>query len=139
MTCRHRKNDPSCGGYEGRVQSARQLVDEYDSRQGTTTPDSRAYEVLKVQEIGTHLFLKVKYPNCANCAFEGIKCLVFLDTQASTALLWKEIDPHFRDKEKASVTKRAPSPAARFPPTKEGWEDALAYAKGKVVENVIES
>ena len=69
------------------------------------------------------MVLKVKYPSCKNCSYEGIKVMVFLDTTALDALRWKRIDPHFKDK--------APSPAARFPASDEGWNDALAYAANK--------
>jgi hypothetical protein len=138
MTCRHAENDPACGGYEGRVASARRLVDEYNERRGLgKTPDAAAFNIKEVAEIGPHLVLKVEYPNCANCAFEGVK-IVFLNTRASTALLWREIDPHFRGA-KNPIASQAPSPAARFPASAEGWDDAIAYAKSKIVQHVMES
>jgi hypothetical protein len=139
MTCRHAHNDPQCGGYEGRVTEARKLVEEYDKRRGIITPDANAYEIVEVEEIGPHLCLRVKYPNCAGCAFEGVKCLVFLNTRSSTALLWNEVDPHFTDPSKRVTSAQAPSPAARFPASMEGWADAIAYAKGKIVQHVMES
>ena len=40
------------------------------------------------------------------------------------------IDPHFHD---TKVTPdMAPSPAARFPGTKEGWDDAVSWANYKM-------
>jgi hypothetical protein len=56
--------------------------------------------------------------------------MVFLNTTLLNALHWKKIDPHFGD-DKKRVKDEAPSPAARFPASKEGWEDALEYAKSK--------
>lgn len=80
--------------------------------------------------VGRHLVMKVKYPNCSSCAFEGTKILVFLNISELEALKWRKIDPHFRDPRRKSTTE-APSPAARFPGTPEGWADAVAYANSK--------
>lgn len=79
-----------------------------------------------------HLVLKVEYPNCRLCSFEGRKVMVFLNTSPMAAIKWKEIDPHFRAASKAPPSDRcAPSPAARFPATPDGWCDAVSYARGK--------
>ncbi len=141
MTCRHAENDPNCGGYEGRVAAAKKLSDEYDKRKGASvpaTPDPNMFEVKDYMEVGPHLVLRVQYPNCANCAFEGVKCMVFLNTPAGAALLWRKIDPHFRDPKK-TLPNQAPSPSARFPASPEGWDDAIAYAKNRIVQHVMES
>lgn len=101
------------------------------------TPDASNYEIQEVSEVGTHLVLKVKYPNCASCAYEGNKVMVFLNVKAIDAMKWKKIDPHFRAPPKVgssypNITSReAPSPAARFPGSADGWADAIAYAMGK--------
>jgi hypothetical protein len=126
MTCRHSSNDPNCGTYQRQVAAARQLVAINDG----DTPDKDNYEVLEVEAVGPHLVLKVLYPNCAKCAFEGMKVLVFTNTTIKDALKWKTIDPHFRSQTTSSA-REAPSPAARFPGSEEGWQDALGYAKSK--------
>ena len=118
---------------------------------GPTTPDKTKYEIVDVAREGPHLTLKVRYPNCALCAYEGVKVLVFLDVAEVAVLKWREIDPHFRPPEKppkltpskdgpprpSRTWQRlqetaAPSPAARFPASEQGWNDALAYMRTKV-------
>jgi hypothetical protein len=94
------------------------------------TPDAHNFEIMDAKAEGSHLVVKVKYPSCRNCSYEGTKIMVFLNTTAIDALKWRKLDPHFRNK---PVDKDvAPSPAARFPASPEGWADALTYAKGKV-------
>lgn len=94
------------------------------------TPDD--YEVEEVEQIDPHLVLRVRYPSCSACAYEGSKVLVILGATPVQAMKWRRIDPHFRDPGKARDAREAPSPAARFPASVEGWTDALAYARGKV-------
>ena len=98
------------------------------------TPNIAKFEVLDLVEVGPHMVVKVKYPSCTRCSFEGVKIMVFLNTNAVKAIRWKKIDPHFRDdsKTKLAVTSinEAPSPTARFPNTEAGWQDAVAYATG---------
>jgi hypothetical protein len=106
------------------------------------TPDKQKYEIEEVQQVGPHLVMKVKYPNCSSCAYEGNKVMVFLNCSPLDAMRWREIDPHFRAPVKSpgaptshSITeakKKAPSPAARFPASAEGWTDAITYANGKL-------
>jgi hypothetical protein len=84
-----------------------------------------------VARVGPHLVLKVTYPSCPDCSYEGTKVMVFLDISELQALKWRTIDPHFREVKPGA--NEAPSPSARFPATPEGWEDALAYAQGKKV------
>jgi len=88
---------------------------------------------MEVETIGPHLVMKVRYPNCTRCAFEGNKVLVFLRVRPADALKWSRIDPHFRAEPGGLRVnlRHAPSPAARFPPTDDGWKDAIAYAKSK--------
>jgi hypothetical protein len=62
--------------------------------------------------------------------------MVFLNITEIQALKWKEIDPHFRD-DKNTVT-AAPSPAARFPASPQGWSDAIEYARTKQLREMEE-
>jgi hypothetical protein len=52
--------------------------------------------------------------------------MVFLDIDMVAVLKWRRIDPHFDDKPRSP--KEAPSPAARFPASAQGWKDAVKYA-----------
>lgn len=134
MICRHETNDPSCSSHK-----------DYRDYSYTTpeppapkkvkepkTPDAENYDVVDVEQVGNHLVLKVQYPNCNLCAYEGNKVMVFLNTTTKDALRWRKVDPHFRapTTNKSAVTE-APSPSARFPASQEGWQDALAYAHSK--------
>lgn len=114
MTCRHMPGDPDC-----------------TSGRSPTTPDSERFEVLDAVELpGNYLVMKVQYPNCSACAYEGAKVMVFKDASAITALRWKNIDPHFRDPSKTLLSYRtAPSPVARFPASDKGWDEAIDYAR----------
>ncbi len=68
--------------------------------------------------------------------------MVFLNITEGQMLKWKQIDPHFRssnrgnmrhlDGDKQFPSNEAPSPAARFPASVDGWADAVSYARGKV-------
>lgn len=88
------------------------------------------YIVEQAEKVGEHLVMQVRYPACEHREFEGLKTMVFLGVTAMAALRWKSIDPHFRAQATKTATE-APSPAARFPGTKDGWADAIAYAQGK--------
>ena len=66
--------------------------------------------------------------------------MVFLNTTELDVLRWKEIDPHFRPQKEEGTQyakgalkdpKKAPSPAARFPASDEGWKDAIEYTRTK--------
>lgn len=130
MICRHGANDPACSSNRPRdYESSAVAVKSSDS------PDAYNFEVIDIVQVGQHLVGKVQYPNCRSCAFEGQKVLVWLDVPPLAAVKWKKIDPHFHAKKDgitSVVVREAPSPAARFPASKEGWTDALAYAQGKV-------
>lgn len=135
MICRHSPNDRSCSShpdYYVPEPSPKYSAPVSTFRSSTVeTPDSKNYMIEEAARVGNHLVLKVKYPNCSRCAYEGNKILVFLDVSELQVLKWKEIDPHFRDPKILVDTTRAPSPAARFPASKDGWADAMAYAQGK--------
>lgn len=97
------------------------------------TPDAKNYQIEDVQQVGPHLVLKVLYPNCKACSYEGNKVLVFLNVSTLAAMKWKIIDPHFRPAPSKRINdKEAPGPNARFPATVEGWSDAIAYAHNKI-------
>lgn len=120
MTCRHMPGDPNCSSSPSyyRTYSETNLI----------TPDSEKFEIIDVEVVGFNLVMKVKYPNCSACSYEGNKVMVFRNTTPIDALKWKKIDPHFRDPKKPANPREAPSPAARFPATAEGWKDAVSYA-----------
>ena len=96
-----------------------------------TTPDAEKYSIEEIERVGPHLVLKVKYPNCRACSFEGNKVIVYLNVGELQAMKWKKIDPHFKDPKGKTAATEAPSPAARFPASAEGWADAISYARSK--------
>lgn len=118
MTCRHKAGDPDC--------TSRRY-----SPPDPPTPDKANYEIVEFLRVGNHIVTKVKYPNCISCSYEGHKVMVFLNITEAAVIKWREIDPHFRDPKKIQAPNQAPSPAARFPASPEGWQDALDYAKIK--------
>jgi hypothetical protein len=125
MTCRHSAYDPNCSSFKSHEASIRKAI--RDEVRDELTPDADKYEVIDAEPVGAHLVMRVRYPNCAKCAYEGVKILVFLNVPVKDALKWKRIDPHFRgDKHTA---REAPSPAARFPASDQGWQDAMDYAR----------
>lgn len=142
MTCRHGRGDPECSSHPDNV--ARQRVEALNQEHNRSkaalvteierlkdmvppTPDSDNYSIEDVVQVGPHLVMKVRYPNCKKCSFEGDKVMVFVSVSTLDALKWKKIDPHFRDS-RAVSHRESPSPAARFPASETGWRDALAYA-----------
>ena len=120
MTCRHKPGDPNY--------SSSNSVGLYPPT--PETPDSERYNIVDVAVIGPNLVLKVRYPNCRNCAYEGNKVLVYLGVSPAEALKWKKIDPHFRSGPPREF--EAPSPSARFPASEQGWKDAQNYARNKL-------
>lgn len=133
MTCRHKAGDPNCSSTVG-SQAWQEQQDAYArSRKASepATPDSEKYEIVDVVQVGSHLVVKASYPNCRKCSYEGTKVMVYLDTSPLAAMKWRKIDPHFTDASKMRPSTEAPGPAARFPASEEGWEDAIDYAKAK--------
>jgi hypothetical protein len=61
-----------------------------------------------------------------------VKILVYLNVMEVEVMRWRVFDPHFREpsKDRQSI-REAPSPAARFPASPEGWQDAIAYVAEK--------
>lgn len=148
MTCRHAPGDPNCSSSpEGQARerayakevaqrelarSQKELQKQIDALRAQT-PDAENYQIEEVHRAGPHLVLKVRYPSCAACAYEGVKVMVFLDVPEGAALRWRRIDPHFRawPEKMGQKVHEAPPPAARFPASEEGWRDALEYAHSK--------
>lgn len=94
------------------------------------TPDASNFYVQEAEQVGNNLVMKVAYPSCKKCEYEGSKVMVFVNFSATDALKWRKIDPHFRKEFKVG---EAPSPVARFPSTDDGWNDAITYARNKKV------
>lgn len=129
MTCRHGPGDLNCSST---IRANEEKEKKREAKwKAANTPDANNYEVVDAEPVGPHLVMRVRYPNCAKCAFEGEKVLVFFDTGIADALKWKTIDPHFRDPIVTRPKTWAPSPAARFPASRDGWADAVSYAHGK--------
>ena len=112
MTCRHVAGDPRC--------SKTRIAPPVKS------PNVSNYDIQAHREIGDYLIMKVEYPSCKDCSFEGVKIMVF-NAKVADALHWREIDPHFRNTK--SVKYQAPSPIARFPNTERGWKHAVAFVQ----------
>lgn len=128
MTCRHSPGDPSCTSRLGRISS---LEEQLVAERGPSTPDADRYQIEAFERYGAHVVLKVKYPNCVKCAYEGSKVMVFLHASEAALVGWRRIDPHFRDGTTVCGPEEARSPAARFPASAEGWKDACNYARSK--------
>ena len=140
MICRHQAGDSNCSKHPDhpdnpanrRAAQATKELKDIKRQLSTSSPDNSNYEITKVVRVGAHLVLQVLYPNCAKCAYEGNKVMVFLNVTEEQVLRWRRIDPHFRNPSEKTAPSCAPSPAARFPASAEGWADAVAYATGKV-------
>ena len=130
MTCKHGANDPECTSHPNHkefVAVKRQMGSRTPIE--PTTPDSKKFLIEEAVETNGHLILKVRYPNCAKCSYEGVKVLVFAGSTVKDALFWKTIDPHFREPTKVPGPRDiAPGPCARFPASAKGWAAALAFA-----------
>lgn len=135
MTCRHAKGDPNCGstvGGSAHVQYERESAERALREKIAAlpaTPDASSYVIEDSHREGPHLVLKVRYPNCAKCSYEGAKVIVLLNVSEAAALRWRSIDPHFVDPSKPRKPTEAPGPAARFPASPKGWQDAIAYVR----------
>lgn len=121
MTCRHGPDDIECSSHP-RNQPGYVAP--------PPTPDASNYQIVDVEEFKEtrRLVLKVKYPNCAACVYEGVKVMVFENTTPLEALKWKHIDPHFRDPNLNRSAEWAPCPVARFPASADGWAQAKVFA-----------
>jgi len=149
MVCRHAPGDPAHGQYEREAaaearsaaeskavklaEKVRQLEAQLAEEKSGKTPDNANYDIQRVERVGPHIVMEVLYPNCSKCSYEGRKVMVFLDVTEVQVLKWRKIDPHFSDKQRAA--NEAPSPAARFPASDQGWADAVTYAWSKKPSN----
>jgi hypothetical protein len=126
MTCKHGKNDPACGSHPSNRYRSPPAPPE------PKTPDASRFDIEELEEVGPHLVVKVRYPNCSSCAYEGQKVLVFFNCTCKQAAMWRKLDPHFRDAKKhVPSPKVAPPPDARFPASVDGWKNAIAFARTK--------
>lgn len=165
MVCRHSYGDTNCSSFKHQLSEAKDLVSNFngnpksgyyknkliesrklvkihapellDKMMMPKTPDSEKYTIEEIHREGDHLVVKAQYPNCAKCSYEGVKIMVFLNVSESDAIKWKKIDPHFGDPTVKHLSTSAPSPAARFPASEEGWQDAIQYAKKKMTVSSI--
>ncbi|MBT7914341.1 hypothetical protein HN588_10575, partial [Candidatus Bathyarchaeota archaeon] len=94
------------------------------------SPDVKNYVIQDIEAVGNYLIIKVSYPNCSRCSYSGNKVLVVRATMKD-AVMWNEIDPHFKDPKTPKSRNQSPGPIARFPASPEGWQDALSYARSK--------
>ena len=134
MTCRHNEGDSRCtSGRSAKdlYEKGKRLVDKWGPKigLGISKPDSEQYQILDTFINNEHLVLKVKYPSCPSCAYEGIKIMVFCGVSLADAIKWTRIDPHFRDPKLKSMSNEAPAPIARFPGNNRGWESAIKFIK----------
>lgn len=90
------------------------------------TPDPSNWQLVDAQEIKPFTVLKLKYNVKLH---DGVKILVY---RAPFVDLVKQrlLDPHFGG-EATTGHKVAHYPIARFAPTDEGWQDAIAFAAQK--------
>lgn len=88
------------------------------------------YTIEEYERVGPHVVIKVKYLD-SKCDYEGQKILVYLNVSEKSLIMWRKIDPHFLDGKVKLAPNEAPSPVARFPANKAGWDDAIEYLKRK--------
>lgn len=119
MICRHGPRDPDCSSNGGGCYSR-------SSASIPPSPKVDDFEILDIFRHGALMALKVRYPSCKSCHYEGTKILVVPAAGEVTIHQWKKIDPHFRDPAK-TARNACPSPVARFPGSKEGWENAKKF------------
>ena len=136
MICRHDPRDPNCSsnqpkdyGYDTYAPTVHTppLPSAAHIATDPGTPDPTDFDIEEVEAVGQHLVMKVRYPNCTKCSYEGNKVMVFFNTSYKDVLRWRQLDPHFRDPSKVLPLRAAPSPDARFPASLEGWRNALAF------------
>ena len=139
MACRHKAGDPTCtsgmspdGLYKGgleMIEKGKAQIAEWGPKDAVPpTPDCEVYSIEDSIVVGDVLVLKVSYPSCAECAYEGTKILVYENVLLSDVIRWNRIDPHFRDPTLPIKVTEAPPPIARFPASDSGWKAAVTFA-----------
>lgn len=83
-------------------------------------PNPNNYNILRTVQIGKYLVILIHYPDCKN--YEGKKILMYENITIEQLIKQQLIDPHF------SNNKKYKSPIARFQPTDNGWDMAMACA-----------
>jgi hypothetical protein len=127
MTCRWARSDHASRVAEKKKTAANKLAQEKRFAElRARTPDPDQYQIVEIEAVGKHLVVMVRYPSCANCAYDQNKVMVFPDITIRRACFWTRIDPQFDESARSST--HAPSPMARFPGSQSGWDDAIAYA-----------
>lgn len=136
MICRHRSGDPACGSTAGGYQAMNNAryetesklaeINQLRAKLAAMTPDSSVFEIEDTKQVGKHMVMKVSFPNCKSCAYEGNKVLVYLNMDINSVLKWRSLDPHFRASKSLNV-KEAPPPDARFPASTDGWKNAVKF------------
>jgi hypothetical protein len=120
---------PSIGGF-GRVSASRQgsAPDTPSApvpapRKTPGNPDPKNFKIVRMETVGNFVLILINYPDCLN--YEGNKIIAVRASERAKLedqLRGAGIDPHFCDNQKYV------SPVARFMPTNEGWDMAVAFA-----------
>ena len=86
--------------------------------QEAKAPNPVLFTIRHIEQIKCCTLALVHYPHCTN--FEGEKILLYKDTIVSQVKSLVKLDPHFAEGGRA--------PFARFTPTEDGWNAAVALA-----------
>jgi hypothetical protein len=82
-------------------------------------PNPLNFKFTRVMQVGGHTVAEIRYPDCKN--YEGLKVLLFKETDAAQLMKREHIDPHFGHTLNA--------PFARFTPAAGGWDAAVRLAR----------
>lgn len=127
MTCRHVPGDPNCSSNRIAFETARDATARVQALEKEVAElKKKKFTIEDVEEVGSYLILTVRFPFCDNCAFDSRKLLLYR-AGVTQAVLWTEIDPHFREPDKVPNLRRAPPPLARFPASAEGRKNAKLF------------
>jgi hypothetical protein len=127
MTCRHAPGDPA-HGQAAREAAAYDMVQMHKKLEDLERRSNNTkFEIVDLYECPAGLILKVRYPDCSACFYEGTKILVYVGKSVRDAIKWRKIDPHFADPAKVRPANEAPPPSARFPASSDGWNGAVEY------------
>lgn len=130
MVCRHGPNDPSCSNHPDNIHRRKAERDHRASlkkKWQAQTTEANDFEILELKRYKRCILLKVKYPSCKLCSFDGVKILLLPPITEMQLLKLRRIDPHFHDFTLEDY--EAPSPMARFPATQAGWQLAIKVAE----------